>query len=247
MSKQDCFKPQDIHSWKSLGWNPSADQLEKFILLQKLLSSWNSELNLTRLTKGDDYWVGQIFDSLWPFKQELNNSTRSLNCIDVGTGCGFPGLAVAIALPKAKLTLVDSIGKKILALKRIAQDLELNSRIHFINQRIEVTGQSKIYRGIFDLAMARAVAEAPITAEYLIPLIKPDGQALIFRGQWSKSDEIRLMNALILLKAKIKDISNKELPGKRGKRHLIRIVPDGVCPVYYPRSIGLPVKKPLGS
>ncbi len=193
-----------------------------------------------------DYWFGQVFDSLWPLHEELNKPQKPLKCIDVGTGCGFPGLALAISLPDAMITLVDATRKKTQVLQKITTELGLNSRIQIINERIELIGQNVSYRGKFDLAMARAVAIAPVSAEYLIPLIKKDGEALLFRGQWSIIDENNLIEALKSLNAKIKRVQSLNLPSNRGERHMIRLESIANCPDQYPRSIGIPTKRPLG-
>ena len=84
--------------WEALGWTPEPAQLDQLKALQDLLRSWNSRVNLTRLVEGDDYWINQVFDSLWPLTEELKSSTSSRECIDVGTGGGFPGLAMALSL-----------------------------------------------------------------------------------------------------------------------------------------------------
>jgi len=164
----------------------------------------------------------------------------------VGTGCGFPGLASAISLPGAILTLVDSTRKKTTVLKKITAELGLSSRVTIITERIEKTGQDICYRGKFDLAMARAVAKAPVTAEYLIPLLKQDGEAFLFRGKWSEVEKQCLLEALTSLKAKIKRVQSLELPSNRGTRHLIRLAAKSPCPDLYPRSIGVATKNPLG-
>jgi len=246
MSIEASFKKPNTKLWEAMHWQPSSIQLEQFITLQKLLNHFNKQVNLTRLLIGEDYWVGQIFDSLWPLRRELNNPQKALNCIDVGTGCGLPGLAVAISLPNTRLTLVDATSKKTTVLKKIAAELGLDSRITVLTDRIETTGQDISYRGIFDLAMARAVADAPIAAEYLIPLLNANGEALLFRGKWSQIDEENLMKALVILKAKIKKVQSLELPSNRGIRHLIRLEIKSPCPGIYPRSIGIPSKRPLG-
>ena len=102
-----------------MAWQPSSDQLQQFTRLQELLRDWNSRVNLTRLVEGEDYWISQIFDSLWPLQPWLGKS-EPLKVIDVGTGGGFPGLAIAIALPQAQLTLVDSVGRKVQAVQAMA-------------------------------------------------------------------------------------------------------------------------------
>ncbi|WP_320666938.1 16S rRNA (guanine(527)-N(7))-methyltransferase RsmG [Prochlorococcus sp. MIT 1307] len=246
MSIKDCFNKPSPALWEKLLWHPSSTQLEQFCTLQNLLSHFNKEVNLTRLLNGEDYWIGHVFDSLWPMQTLLSEPQKVLNCIDVGTGCGFPGWAVAIALPKAHITLVDATKKKTTILQKISVELDLNSRINILTDRIENTGQNMSYRGVFDLAMARAVADAPIAAEYLIPLLKQKGEAFLFRGKWSKIDEKNLNKALFLLKARIKTVESVELPAKRGKRHLIKLQAKFPCPESYPRPIGIPEKKPLG-
>ena len=144
---QPSYEQPNDALWAAMHWIPSSKQLEQFLTLQKLLNHFDKQINLTRLLQGEDYWIGQVFDSLWPFQRELNDSSKSLNCIDVGTGCGFPGLAVAIALPKIKLTLVDATSKKTMALSKITTELDLDSRVKILTERIEVTGQNRQYRG----------------------------------------------------------------------------------------------------
>ena len=109
--------------WQDLGWTPSAGQLAQFGALQEQLRLWNGRLNLTRLVEGEDFWISQLYDSLWPLVGRLNGPPSPLRCVDVGTGGGFPGLAVAIALPEARLTLIDSVGRKVEAVQAMAQAL----------------------------------------------------------------------------------------------------------------------------
>ena len=154
--------------WSTLGWSPSEEQLTQLQNLQEELRLWNGRLNLTRLVEGDDYWIGQVFDSLWPvvpWLQEAAESTAPLSVIDVGTGGGFPGLAIAIALPRARLTLVDSVGRKLEAVRAMATTLGLAERVELRCERAEKTGRARGCRGRFQLAVARAVA-ASITASW---------------------------------------------------------------------------------
>ena len=170
--------------WQALGWQPSAQQQEQFSQLQRELRQWNSRLNLTRLVEGADFWIAQVFDSLWPLRPLLQEEPEgSPEVIDVGTGGGFPGLAVAIALPQARLTLVDSVGRKVEAVRAMAADLGLASRVQLRCERVERTGQAVATRGRFDWALARAVARAPVVAEYLMPLLRPEGGALQWGGR----------------------------------------------------------------
>jgi 16S rRNA (guanine527-N7)-methyltransferase len=164
----------------------------------------------------------------------------------VGTGGGFPGLAVAIALPQARLTLVDSVGRKVEAVRAMAADLDLASRVQLRCERIERTGQGGSTRGRFDWALARAVARAPVVAEYLVPLLRPDGRALLYRGQWSPEDQAALERALVPLRARLEGVERLDLPAERGLRHALLLRPTGPCPKIYPRAVGVPARQPLG-
>lgn len=159
--------------WAALGWRPDAEQLGALEALQQELRQWNARLNLTRLVEGDDYWIAQVFDSLWPWRSLLHSPAAPLKLVDVGTGGGFPGLVLAIALPQARLTLVDSVGRKAAAVQAMAASLGLGERVVVRCERAELSGRSRDCRGRFDWALARAVAAAPVVAEYLVPLLRP--------------------------------------------------------------------------
>ncbi|MFN9695159.1 MAG: 16S rRNA (guanine(527)-N(7))-methyltransferase RsmG [Synechococcaceae cyanobacterium] len=280
--------------WARLGWQPSDQQLSQFMALQELLRHWNQRVNLTRLVEGDDYWIAQVFDSLWPLQSLLpigalrageasaaevgtgevaahgagqnpgslpgpsrgDSSCRlapaqphhgkAFHVIDVGTGGGFPGLAVAIALPEARLTLVDSVKRKLDAVAAMAAELGIADRLSLRCERVERTGRRPECRGRFQLALARAVAAAPVVAEYLVPLLAADGQALLYRGQWSEADGIALQAALRVLRAELGRMERMELPAGRGVRHALSLRPRQPCPAAYPRAVGIPSRQPLG-
>ena len=233
--------------WDALGWQPSQAQRDQLVALQGQLQSWNQKVNLTRLVDGDDFWVGQVFDSLWPLTGELQSPEQPLHWIDVGTGGGFPGLAIAIALPKARVTLLDSVGRKTAAVEAMANTLGLADRVRVRTERIETTGRDGAFRGSFDRAVARAVAAAPVVAEYLVPLLNTDGQALLYRGQWNDTDAVPINKALRLLQARLVEVQHRQLPNDRGTRHLLRVQPNGPCPRSYPRAVGTPSREPLGT
>ena len=246
MPESKPFAAPGPELWSRLGWTPDAGQREQLITLQELLRDWNKRVNLTRLVEGEDFWVTQVLDSLWPLKPELDTANKPRRCIDVGTGGGFPGLAVAIALPGAELTLVDSVSRKTAAVAAMARSLGMADRVSVRTERVERTGQDPRCRGQFDLALARAVASAPVVAEYLVPLLHTNGQALLYRGRWQQDDQRDLDPALALLKAKTVVIERCELPSARGPRTVIRVMPEQPTPHLYPRAVGIPGKQPLG-
>ncbi len=245
MINDNFLNDQGRGIWEELNWIPSNEQLKQLISLQNLLREWNKKINLTRLTESNDFWISQILDSLWPIRKALQNPSQRLNIIDVGTGCGLPGLAIAIALPNASITLVDSIYKKTYAVKEMATTLGLLARVNVRTERIELTGQDLKFRGRHDLATARAVAAGPVLAEYLIPLLKPKGKAILYKGQWTNTNQEELIHALSPLKAKIEMIETFELPEARGIRNIIQLTTAGKCPNKYPRAVGIAIKKPL--
>ncbi|MEB3332413.1 MAG: 16S rRNA (guanine(527)-N(7))-methyltransferase RsmG [Synechococcaceae cyanobacterium] len=243
--------PPPAELWQQLGWQPDPGQLGQLLGLQEQLRLWNGRLNLTRLVEGDDFWVAQVFDSLWPLQPLLNApaepGAEPLQLIDVGTGGGFPGLAVAIALPSARLTLVDSVGRKLEAVGAMAAALGLSERLTLRCERAELSGRQPDCRGRFDWAMARAVARAPVVAEYLVPLLRPEGgRALLYRGQWNDDDQAELERALLPLRAALEDLRRCELPCARGQRHAVLLRPLAPCPKAYPRPVGQPSRQPLG-
>ena len=239
-------KENHLMLWNELKWMPSKKQLDQFIHLQELLKEWNERMNLTRLVDGDDFWIAQVYDSLLPFYEELQYPELSQKYIDIGSGCGFPGIAIAIAMPNSNITLLDSSNKKTTFLKEVSKEIRLNSRITVVTKRAETAGRDPILRGNFDYAIARAVASATVVAEYLVPFLNSTGQALIYKGCWSEAEQQILKKALTELNAEMQRTHKFVLPNNRGIRNIIRISSINKCPNQYPRSIGTPKKQPLG-
>tara|TARA_Y100001968_G_C19277319_1_gene677415 strand:- start:221 stop:967 length:747 start_codon:yes stop_codon:yes gene_type:complete len=247
MSTEKIRKRENQHIiWNELKWEPSETQLSQFIQLQKLLKEWNKKVNLTRLVDGDDFWISQVCDSLLPLHKELQNPELSHSYIDIGSGCGFPGIAIAIAMPNSKITLLDASRKKTTFLQEVSKEIKLNSRITVITNRAEIAGRNPILRGNFDYAIARAVASANVVAEYLMPFLNSRGKGLIFKGVWSETEQHILKKALTKLNAEIQRTDRFLLPNNRGIRNIIKISPTNKCPNQYPRSVGKPKKQPLG-
>ena len=239
-------KANHLMIWNELKWVPSEIQLAQFIHLQDLLKEWNKKTNLTRLVDGDDFWTAQVCDSLLPLHEELQYPKLSHKYIDIGSGCGFPGIAIAIAMPNSNITLLDSSSKKTTFLKEVSKEIELHSRITVVTERAEIAGRDPILRSNFDYAIARAVASANVVAEYLVPFLNSTGQALILKGSWNDAEQQILKKALTELNAEIQRTDEFLLPNNRGIRNIIRISSINKCPNQYPRSIGKPKKQPLG-
>ena len=225
----------------------SPAQHQALTLLQQQLRRWNSCCNLTRLVDGDDYWLAQVQDSLWPLARMAPPLPSSLRGVDVGTGGGIPGLVLAIALPDSRWVLVDSVERKCAAVRAMAFELGLEARVQVVCERAEVLGRDVQYRGRFDVAVARGVAAAPVVAEYLAPLLDRHGIALLYRGRWSRADHQALHRAARQLGCRIRARERCLLPGNRGQRHVLVLSPETACPAPYPRPVGIPARRPLAT
>ncbi len=225
----------------------SDKEIETFEKLQLIISELNRVSNITRLIEGDDYWISQVYDSIWPFIDNKNKKFDKKKYIDIGSGNGFPGLAYAITHPSSEIYLVDSSNKKIKALNTIKTKLKLKNKITIINQRIEKIAHESSYRNQFDICTTRAVASPDIVSEYLLPLLNPNGIGILYCGKWTREKEDRLNKSLLLLKGVIHNRKRLNLPYDKGERNIIFIKPNEKCPDKYPRGIGKPAKHPLGN
>ena len=237
---------QIIHS-KDLNEILSSDEIQLFKKLQKIICKINKYTNITRLVEGDDYWISQVYDSIWPLFKNSNKLFENKKFIDIGSGCGFPGLAYAITHPNSEIYLVDSSLKKTNALKQIVTAMNFKNKIHIVNDRIENIGHNLEFRNKFDIGTARAVSNTCTVAEYLLPLLKSNGVGLLFCGRWTKSDQNKLNKAVTLLNGEISEIKYRKLPANKGERNVIFVNSKGNCPIIYPRGIGKPSKYPLGN
>ena len=235
---------QILHS-QDLNKILNSNEIRLFQKLQKSISEINQNTNLTRLVEGDDYWISQVYDSIWPFYLSPNKILDGKKFIDIGSGCGFPGLAYAITHPNSEVYLVDSSRKKTDALKQIIEDLNFSNNIFVINDRIENIAHNASYRNNFDIGTTRAVGSPSTVAEYILPMLSEGGSGLIYCGKWNTKDEFKIKNCLNILKGSIKAIKKTKLPKNRGERNIIFIKPEQVCPDSYPRAIGKPAKYPL--
>ncbi len=221
------------------------EEIGIFTKLQKILSEINKTTNLTRLIEGDEYWISQVYDSIWPFFKNSEKSLIRKKFIDIGSGCGFPGLAYSIISPNSEVYLVDSSKKKADSLKKIIRALNIKNKIFVIHDRIENLAHNPLYRSKFDIGTTRAVSSPSTVVEYLLPMLNDNGRGLLYCGKWTKEDELKIQNCLLLLKGSINEIRKTYLPKDKGERNIIFIKPEENCPNFYPRSLGKPSKYPL--
>ena len=221
------------------------EEINIFHELQIKIKELNNQTNLTRLIKGDDYWISQVFDSIWPFKAFPNIDFDDKKFLDIGSGCGFPGLAYAITHPNSEIYLVDSSKKKTDAIKTLIKNINFKNNIHVINDRIENLAHQSLMRNNFNVATTRAVSNPSTVSEYILPMLKKEGFGVLYCGKWTDEESKNLDKTLEILEGKVKEIKKILLPRNKGTRNIILIQPKRVCPQIYPRKVGKPEKNPL--
>ena len=221
---------------------------EEIIMFQELqikIEELNKKTNLTRLINGDDYWISQVFDSIWPFKTFPNTNFDNKKFLDIGSGCGFPGLAYAITHPTSEICLIDSSKKKTDALKILIKEINFKNNIYVINDRIENLAHQSSMRNSFDIATTRAVSNTSTVSEYILPMLQREGLGVLYCGKWTNEEHINLIKTLEILEGKFKEKKKILLPRNKGTRNVILIQPKNFCPEIYPRKVGKPEKNPL--
>jgi 16S rRNA (guanine527-N7)-methyltransferase len=218
-------------------------QMRAFESYLEFLLEWNQRINLTAITDPEEIWVKHFLDSLSCF--QAIPAGEELRIIDVGTGAGFPGIPLIIAVPKIRLTLVEAAGKKAEFCRLLAARLEL-SGVTILHARAEELGCNPEHRERYDWAVARAVAGLPVLAEYLLPLVKVGGRALAQKGESGPEEAESAAGALQILGGKLEKILPVDLPGIAEKRFLLLMRKQTPTPAKYPRRAGAPSKKPLG-
>lgn len=205
----------------------------------------NQLFNLTAIREPEEAWTKHIIDSLQGLQTELFEGEKSV--IDVGAGAGFPGLALSVARPDLKVTLLDSTRKKCDFMEATAQKFNLNATA--INQRAEVAGHDKAFREQFDIATARAVGSLAEVCELAMPFIKRRGHLVLWRGQNARKE---LQDAKRAIEKLSGDSSNCQvfpysLPGHELAYHIVVIQKHKFksTPPAYPRRVGLPKQQPL--
>lgn len=205
----------------------------------------NGKLNLSALRTEEAAWHGNILDSL-PFlaliEQAVIPSPASL--LDVGTGGGFPLLPLAVMLPETRCVGLDSIGKKMSAVRRIAEALGL-SNVETIAERAEALGHDAAHRERYDAVTARAVAPLPTLLECTAPFARPDGCVVLWKSLHAEEEIAGSERAQAELRCRLEHRHVYDLGGTWGSRQLLVFRKHAGMPRIYPRAVGIPKKTPI--
>lgn len=217
-------------------------QIQQFIVYYEMLKEWNQFMNLTAITEYEEVMKKHFIDSISICK--ALDVTKDFSCIDVGTGAGFPGLALKIAYPNLKITLLDSLNKRIQFLDAVIDKLSLIG-IKTIHGRAEDFAKPGKLRESFDLCVSRAVAKLSTLSEYCLPFVKKDGYFISYKSEKIAEEMDDAKNAISILGGEIKEQVEFMLPDSDIYRNLFVIIKKRETPKKYPRKAGLPGKEPL--
>ena len=254
----DSFS-QFIEDCKFLHFDPTMEQLDQLLDFFELMTDYNKKVNLTTITDFEEVCKLHFLDSLIPFvlPEDIFSFPR-LSCekmIDVGTGAGFPGIPLKIFFPDIRLTLMDSLKKRLTFLDEVILSLSLNRKgeIQTLHGRAEElsTPAKKlrqavpIYRESFDFVVSRAVANLSTLSEYCIPFVKKNGFFLSYKAGHVEDEVQQAVRAISFLGGEIIQVYPYTLPNSEIQRSIILIQKKRSTPSEYPRKPGLPSKKPL--
>ena len=220
----------------------STEEYDKFIRYMELLKEWNEKVNLTAITEDQEIITKHFIDSLKTFKFRPLEEAESI--IDVGTGAGFPGLPIKIVNPQVKLTLLDSLNKRLNFLKEVVTELKLED-VKFIHSRAEDGGRNPELREMYDIAVSRAVGNMTLLSELCLPYVKVGGYFIALKGPAVEEEVNEAKHAISLLGGKLEEIMEVEIEGTDLNHKLVIIKKIKNTPNTYPRS-SLAIKKPLG-
>ena len=221
------------------------EQLEALRFYQQELVAWNKRFNLTAITDDEGVQLRHFLDSLSCLMAlEKGERLSGKRVIDVGTGAGFPGLVLKIVCPGMQLTLLEATAKKVRFLEYMIDQLDLEAVVA-LKGRAEELGQDSHPRETYDWAVARAVADLPILAEYLLPLVKVTGRMLAQKGEHAPAEVHRSERAIQQLGGRLRRLVQVDLRGIAETRYLVVIDKVATSPERYPRRPGIPNKRPL--
>jgi len=231
---------QDLRSL--VGIQLTLRQLAAFKKYEDVLLEWNKNINLTAIRDGEGIRNKHFLDSLTCMLAWRDRPPERL--IDIGTGAGFPGIPLKIIMPRLQLTLVESVGKKLEFCRHMVEVLGLEN-VTCLQARAEELGLAREHREKYDWAVARAVANLPVLAEYLLPLVRVGGGMLAQKGETGPAEAHKADHAIHVLGGRIKQLIPVLLPGVTEERFLVVVDKVSATPPGYPRRVGLPAKRPI--
>lgn len=220
------------------------DKLCQFSEYYELLTEWNSYMNLTAITDFNEVLKKHFVDSISLVRALPDICEKEYRLLDVGTGAGFPGIPLKIVFPNLRVTLLDSLNKRVSFLNEVICKLQL-SNMEALHGRAEDYAKMKEYRESFDICVSRAVAKLSTLSEYCIPFVKTGGYFVSYKSDKITEEFENAGNAIKMLGGKYEGQVEFYLPGSDIYRNLLLIKKEAPTKSKYPRRAGLPSKEPL--
>lgn len=217
-------------------------QIEACADYNDLLVAWNEKVNLTAITAPQEVAVKHVIDSLSCYDDKYFPASAAV--VDVGTGAGFPGLPLKIYCPGIRLTLLDSLNKRLNFLREVVERLGLTG-VEIVHARAEEAGRQKDHRDRYMVATSRAVARLNVLAELCLPFVAVGGHFVALKGAQYREELDEAGRAIAVLGGEVAEVRPVRLPGLDDSRAVIYIRKVSPTPAAYPRRPGLPEKKPL--
>jgi 16S rRNA (guanine527-N7)-methyltransferase len=228
-------------------------QLQHFTQFAECLTDENQKYNLTRITDQADIYTRHFADSLEGL--QLMTLPGPAQVLDLGSGPGFPGLALAIARPQWRITSVEATGKKASFQQQVVDLLGL-THVRILPVRAEALAHAPGHRNQYDVVCARAVSHLRILAELALPFVKPGGHLIAYKGPNIDEELAQSKQAIKTLNSRLHTIhaytrfelaqkAGLPAPDQDGEMNLIALEKEAPCPKVYPRAYGQIKKKPL--
>ncbi|XEC95026.1 16S rRNA (guanine(527)-N(7))-methyltransferase RsmG [Paenibacillus tarimensis] len=224
------------------GISLTEQQLRQFERYYELLVEWNEKMNLTGITERESVYEKHFFDSVSiAFYTDMK---QVISLADIGSGAGFPSIPLKICFPHLKVTIVDSLNKRIQFLNHLCDELKLQS-VLCLHGRAEDVARMKEHRDGYDIVTARAVAKLAVLNEFCLPFVRRGGYFVAMKGTNPQDEVNDAARSLKELKGHIVKVNQMSLPFEQSERHMIWVEKLGATPRIYPRKAGVPLKQPL--
>ncbi|MCL6458286.1 MAG: 16S rRNA (guanine(527)-N(7))-methyltransferase RsmG [Gorillibacterium sp.] len=215
---------------------------EQFRIYYRELLEWNEKTNLTGITEQSPVYIKHFYDSIsLAFFMDFSKISTMA---DIGSGAGFPSLPLKIIFPELKVTIVDSLNKRILFLKHLTERLQL-ADVNSVHGRAEDIAHLPEHRDHYDLVTARAVAKLNVLNEFCLPFVRVGGIFAAMKGVDPTEELQECQLSLKELRGEHQHTYSFTLPIEEAERHIIVIKKRVNTPVKYPRKAGIPMKTPL--
>ncbi len=235
--KKEEFDKEIRNSLKNIELTET--QVEQFYNYMNGILKWNESINVTAITDEKMFIVKHFADSL-----TINKFVKEKeSLIDIGTGAGFPGIPLKIINKNLKVTLIDSVNKKLNIIRDITSEFNLEN-LEIIHTRAEDLANNIRYREKYDVATTRAVSNLTTIAEYMLPFVKVNGYAICMKGPNIKQELEESKNAIEILGGKLEKIESLNV-GEELERNIILIKKIKNTPKKFPRGKGKPLKEPI--